>query len=242
MRPWNLALMLTSSTLKCEMWTWGGNPHFFQSQHLIMLLGHTSFAQGGGDSNTSDEGKRNFYGTTSSARTRSAVEDSRWRTWAVSWFRCTEEYCLRCFADTLICCACSNMVDFRPKRTICFLATMLIEDLKDWNASVCSSPTRSNTPRTFLCYEEIMNVHPSIESTGMKRRTIRWAWHHVRFYDECKRRYSLKLWKAFNMVGEFSNWLNPISLLLVRFSIVSRSLRLYSSLVSSVSIMAYLSP
>ena len=147
----------------------------FSIQQLIISLGHTSFSEGGGDSNASYEGKGNFYGTTSSARAWSAVEDSRWRTWAVSWFRCTEEYCLRCFADTLICCGCSNMVDFHLKRTICFLATMLIEDLKDWNASVCSSPTRSNTPRTFLCWEEIMNAHPSIESTGMKCRTIRWT-------------------------------------------------------------------
>lgn len=43
-----------------------------------------------------------------------------------------------------------------------------------------------------LCREQKMLMRASGNGWGVR--------HTGRFYDECKRRYSLKLWKAFNMV------------------------------------------
>jgi len=62
------------------------------------------------------------------------------------------------------CCDCLNMVAFHQRVTTCSWVTTLTVENSHWRRYVCCLHTRSNIPRTSLCYVETMSVPASTAS------------------------------------------------------------------------------
>ena len=80
---------------------------------------------------------------------------------------------------------CWSMAVFLPKPITCFWEIMSIEASNRLKPFVYYWPTRFSIPKTFSFYGATTNLQVLIGYTA---------------YDECKRRYSIKLWKVFSDV------------------------------------------
>lgn len=99
-------------------------------------------------------------------------------------------------------------VVFRRSRTTYSLVIMWTEASSHWKRYAYCWHTKSNTQKISSCYEAIMSALALIEFMVSEwwhnvpyfnTRLINWKFPTKKtgFYDECKRRFNIKLWKTF---------------------------------------------
>lgn len=100
--------------------------------------------------------------------------------------------------------ACLTMAVFHRSQTIYSSAIMWIEASSHWKQYACCWRIKSNIPKISSFYVAIMNALVSTEFTVIdsllierKTKTKNFVVTHAGFYDECKRRFNIKLWKTF---------------------------------------------
>lgn len=95
---------------------------------------------------------------------------------------------------------------FHPMPTTCFWATTLTVDPTVWDSCTLYSPLGLETICLLLAYkikypENFFMLRGNHESAAINRiygNTHQRLFSQSGFYEECRERYNLKIWKAFN--------------------------------------------